>query len=130
MCIRAHIQTLRLTGGASCHLQCDREVGGGRQLDGQRLPDSPPDAKPVVKISLADFWADVEAFKPVVEPMPVEQQHARGSPPVTPRPFHASPAGSSSTSSGAPTSSSPGPMLGTSQIAAALSKLKSTAQAM
>ena len=91
---------------------------------------SPPDAKPVVKIILADFWADAEAFKPVVEPMPAEQQHARGSPPVTPRSFHASPACSSSTSSGAPTSPSPGPMLSTSQIAAALSKLKSTAQAM
>ena len=113
---------------ATCNVTAKWEVVGN-WLSSAWLT-SPPDVKPVVKISLADFWADVEAFKPVVEPMPVEQQHARGSPPVTPRSFPASPAGSSSTSSGAPTSSSPGPMLSTSQIAAALSKLKSTAQAM
>ena len=130
MCIRAHIRLLRLTGGASCHLQCDREVGGGRQLDGQRLLDFPPDAKPVVNISLAGFWADVEAFRPVVEPMPVGQQHARSSPLVTRRSFPASPAGSSSTSSGAPTSASLGPMLSASRIAATLSKLNSIAQAI
>ena len=92
---------------------------------------SPPNVKPVVKIGLADFWAEVPAFQRAVEPMAVEQQHARGSPPTTHRAHTASPyAGASGSDSSSMGSSSPGPMLSTSQIAAALSKLKSSAPPM